>query len=547
MSDGLTLRGGWVVDGTGGPRRRADVAIRGGVITFVGPHAPSDGGRVLDVDGLVVAPGFIDMHAHSDLAVLRDPQHRAKSLQGVTTEVCGQDGLSYVPASAATQELMVTQLAGWNGVPSEPLGLRTVGDYLDRVDRGAAVNVAYLVPQGTVRAEVMGMEDRVPTEDERARMEALVAEGMRDGAVGLSTGLTYVPGMFAGDDELESLIRVVARMGGYHCTHHRNYGATALEAYGAAIRLAQRSGAPLHLAHCHLNFPPNRGRAPELLALIDAATAAGQDVTLDSYPYTAGATYLHALLPSWVQRGGIDATLTRLSDDGIRAQVIDELDHTGSDGHHGMPVDWSTIVVTSVGAPALREACGRSIDALAVAAGRRAADHYLDLLAADRFRSGCRVEVGDEQNVRAIMRHRAHTVGTDGILIGDAPHPRGFGSFPRILGRYVRELGVLGLEDAIAHMTGRPARRLGLSDRGRIEPGACADVVVLDPRTVGSLADERDPRRSPDGIVHVLVNGVPTVLDAVRTEWTPGRSIRGPAYHSAKDPSSWNHNGGRQR
>jgi N-acyl-D-amino-acid deacylase len=546
------LRGGWVVDGTGAPRRRADVVVRGGRIDAVlapgssarAPDVP--GARTIDVDGLVVAPGFIDMHAHSDLAVLFDREHLAKTLQGVTTEVCGQDGLSYVPASAATSARMTELLVGWNGAPPQELGLASVGDYLDRLDAGAPVNVAYLVPHGTIRYEVLGDEQREASPRELEAMLALVTAGMQDGAFGVSTGLTYVPGMYASDEELVAVAALAGRLGGYHCTHHRNYGARAVEGYREAIGLARIAGAPLHLAHCHLNFPHNRGRAHELLAEIDAALAEGLDITLDTYPYLDGATYLHALLPSWVQGGGVPAVLARLADPAARERVIHELEVVGSDGHHGVPIAWDTIVVAGVGDPALAARCGRTIAELAREGSRRPGDVYLDLLVADRLRSSCRVAVGDEENVRAIMRHRVHTVGTDGILVGDAPHPRGWGSFPRILGHYVRELGLLTLEDAVAHMTGRAAARLGLDDRGVVAAGRAADLVVLDPDTVGSAASYEDPRRGPDGIVHVFVNGERTVTDGRRTDLVPGRSLRGPAHHSAKDPSSWNHSGGRQ-
>ena len=524
----LVLRGGTVIDGTGGPRRVADVVIGTGRVRALLPPGAPTAGREVDVAGLAVAPGFIDLHAHSDLAVLQDPQHLAKTLQGVTLEVCGQDGLSYAPASARTSERMVEQLAGWNGLPARVPRWRRVADYLEEVDRGAAVNVAYLVPQGTVRFEVLGDDDRSPTDAELRRMCELVEHGLQDGAVGLSTGLTYAPGMYAGDVELLALCRTVRRYGGFHGTHHRNYGRHVIAAYADALDLARRAGIALHLAHCHVNFPENRGRAGEVLAMVDRAISAGRDVTLDSYPYLAGATYLHALLPSWAQIGGVQGVSRRLSDPEQRRRIVQALEVDGSDGHHGMRVDWDTIVLAGVGEPRLESWTGRSIAVLASERGLRPVDLYLDLVVQDQLRSSCRVEVGDEAHVREILQHPAHTVGSDGILVGGRPHPRGWGTFPRVLGRYVRALGLLGLEDAVSHMTGRAARRLGLTDRGWVAEGAWADLVVFDPATIDARATYEAPRLPPVGIHHVLVNGRFTVEDGERTDALPGRAVRRP-------------------
>ncbi len=351
----MILRGGTIVDGTGSARYQGDVGIRDGRI--VAAHDAA--GPVLDVSGLAVAPGFIDMHSHSDLAVLADPAHEAKTQQGVTLEVLGQDGLSYAPVTDATLDPLRVQLAGWNG---DPAGLdwswRSIGEYLDRIDAGSPVNAAYLVPHGTVRLAVLGADNRPPTDDELATMCALVDVGMRDGAVGMSAGLTYTPGMYADDAELVALNRVVAAAGGYYCPHHRNYGARVVEAYGECVAIAEEAGVALHLAHCHVNFPQNRGRAGEVLELLEKS---GHDITLDSYPYPASATYLHAPLPSWAHEGGPAATLERLRDPDQRVRILHEIEVVGADGHHGVPMDWATIVVTGVQDPALEPFVGLSI------------------------------------------------------------------------------------------------------------------------------------------------------------------------------------------
>ncbi|WP_067973660.1 N-acyl-D-amino-acid deacylase family protein [Nocardiopsis trehalosi] len=527
MAD-VVLTGGRVVDGTGAPARTADVVVADGRITEVAPpgRAAATGERV-DVTGLAVAPGFIDMHAHSDLAVLADPEHLAKTLQGVTLEVLGQDGLSYAPVTDATLPQLRRQLAGWNGTPGIDHDWRTVGGYLDRIDAGAAVNAAYLVPHGTVRMAVMGGDERPAGPAELDAMRAAVAQGMAEGAVGLSAGLTYTPGMYAGDDEIVELLAPVRAAGGYYCPHHRNYGVRLMESYRACLDIARRAGTPLHLAHCHVNFPMNRGRAPEVLAMIDAAVRDdGLDVSLDTYPYLAAATYLGALLPSRAQAGGTAATLERLRDPAERAAILHEVEVTGSDGNQGVPVDWSVVVITGVGDPALDWAVGASVRDLADRTGRAPGDVFADLLVDDAMATGCLLHVGDEDNVRTIMRHPAHTGGSDGILAGARPHPRGWGTFARYLGTYVRELGVLGLEECVAHLTSGPARRLGLTDRGVIRPGAAADITVFDPATVAAGATYDEPRRPPEGIPHVLVNGRFTVRDGRRTDALPGRSVR---------------------
>ncbi|GLU47324.1 N-acyl-D-amino-acid deacylase family protein [Nocardiopsis ansamitocini] len=523
----LVLAGGVLVDGTGAPRRRADVAIAQGRITAVTEPGDRDApGRRIDVSGLVVAPGFIDMHAHSDLAVLADPAHEAKVAQGVTTEVLGQDGLGYAPVTDATMPAVREQIAGWNGTPDLDYAWRSVADYLDLVDAGAPVNVAYLVPQGNIRMAVVGTEDRPATHEELDRMRALVARGMADGAFGLSAGLTYTPGMYADDDEIVALLEPVRAAAGYYCPHHRNYGSRVVESYQECLDVARRAGVALHLAHCHVNFPLNAGRAPEVLAAVDAALASGTDVSLDSYPYLASATYLGSLLPSRAHAGGVAASVERLRDPAERALLLHEVEVVGSDGNHGVPVDWSSIVITGVRSDALAWAVGHSVAHLAARSGRRPGELFADLLVEDEMGTGCLLKVGNEENVRTIMRHSAHTGGSDGILVGAKPHPRGWGTFPRYLGHYVRELGVLGLEECVAHLTSRPARRLGLADRGTVRPGAAADVVVFDPDTVAATATYDAPTRTPVGIPHVLVNGEFTVADGVRSERLPGRSLR---------------------
>jgi N-acyl-D-amino-acid deacylase len=528
MSDELLLRGGLVVDGSGREPVTGDVLVRDDRIAAVGERIEAPGARVIDAGGLAVAPGFIDMHAHSDLAVLADGAHLAKVTQGVTTEVVGQDGLSYAPVTDETMATVREQIAGWNGIPDEvDFAWRSVAEYLAEIDRhGSATNVAYLLPQGTIRMNVVGTGDRRASPAEIAEMRAQVDRGMREGAFGLSSGLTYVPGIFADTDELVALAEVVARHGGFYAPHQRSYGAGALAAYAEMVDVAERSGCALHLTHATMNFPENRGRAGELLALIDRALDAGVDVTLDSYPYLPGSTTLSALLPSRAAVGGPERTLARLRDAGERAWIAHEVEVVGSDGCHGVPVDWDTIEIAGVRDPALGDRVGRTVARIAVDERRPPVEVFFDLLIADRLGTSILQHVGDEQNVREIMQHRRHTGGSDGILVGAKPHPRASGTFPRYLGRYVRDEGVLSLAEMIVHLAARPAARLGLSDRGRIAEGFVADVVVFDPATVADRATPDEPRLTAAGIPWVLVGGTPVIEDGERTAARPGRALR---------------------
>ncbi|WP_441246309.1 N-acyl-D-amino-acid deacylase family protein [Kitasatospora sp. McL0602] len=521
----LLIRGAWVVDGTGAERRRADLAVTDGVIT---PNEGADAARVIDADGLVLAPGFIDMHAHSDLAVLTEPAHHARTSQGITCEVLGQDGLSYAPVDDRTLPLLRRQLTGWNGDPDGfDWSWRTVGQYLDRLDAaGLAVNACYLVPHGTLRALVVGWEDRPATPAELARMCELLAQGLREGAIGLSAGLTYTPGMYADSAELTALCRVLAAHGAYHCPHTRSYGAGALDAYAEVIDLARRTGCALHLTHATMNFGVNEGRAGEFLELVDQALYDGVDLTLDSYPYLPGSTTLAALLPSWSTAGGPAATLDRLRDPAARELIRAAVEETGSDGCHGVVTDWATIQLSGVHRPGLADQVGCTVAELAARQGVSGTTAFLDLLLADELRTTILQHVGHEQNVRAIMRHPAHTVGSDGLLTGARPHPRAWGTFPRYLSHYSREEGVLTLEETIARMTGRPARRLGLRGRGLIRPGHAADLVLLDPLTVRDTATFDDPRRPAEGIPYVFVGGTAVIDDSRPTGALPGRTLR---------------------
>ncbi|WP_433724763.1 N-acyl-D-amino-acid deacylase family protein [Nocardia sp. CA-129566] len=528
MTD-LVFRDIDVIDGTGAPRFRADVAIdRGRITTIAEPGTITAAARFIDAaPGAVLAPGFIDMHAHSDLHLLTDPGHFPKISQGVTTEVIGQDGLSYAPIDDTALSVLRRQIAGWNGNPTElDFSWRTVAEYLDRLDQGITPNAAYLVPQGTLRLLVVGSEQRPASPDEIRRMRELLAQGLGEGAVGMSSGLTYTPGMYADTAELAALCEVVAEYGGFYAPHTRSYGKGALQAYAEMIGLARSTECALHLTHATMNFGVNRGRAPEFLALIDAARDEGCDITLDTYPYLPGSTTLSALLPSWAMSGGPDAALARIDDPATRARIALDVNVNGSDGCHGVTVEWETIQISGVADPELGECVGRTVAQIAADRDRAPVEVFFELLRRDQLATTIVQHVGHEENVRAIMVHPGHMGGSDALLVGDRPHPRAWGTFPRYLGHYVRELGVLGLEDCVHHLTGRPAERLRLSDRGHVFTGYAADLVLFDPSTITDTATFDKPEQQARGIEHVLVNGEFAIENGAPTGTLAGRALR---------------------
>jgi N-acyl-D-amino-acid deacylase len=525
----LLITGGRVIDGAGNPWQWADVAVQDDRIAAVGPLSGAAARQTLAADGRFVCPGFIDFHTHSDLQPLAHPLQECKIRQGVTTEVVGHDGLGLAPVTAETIGPLRTQLVGWNGAPPEvDWNWGTITEYLDRFDGHVAVNVAMLVPHATVRLAVMGMDNRAPTPGELRAMRGLVDQGMREGAVGLSAGLTYAPGMFAADDELVALCQVLRPFHGFYCPHHRNYGMHAMQGYADSIEIGRRAGVPVHLTHAHFGFPVNRGRAGELLAMFDAARRDGVDVTLDTYPYLAGATYLHALLPAWVHDGGPDAILRRLQDPATRARLQHELEVEGSDGFHNVPLGWEMIQLGGIFGGHDPWAIGLRLDAAAAKAGQSPFGYFCDLLVRTRLGVSILAFIGNEENVQAILQHPAHVVGSDGILVGDLPHPRGWGTHVRFLAHYVRDMGLLTWEEGVRHMTSAPAQRLGFLDRGLLKPGGLADLVVFDPATLSDTATYEQPRSFPLGVSHVAVNGKLVIEGGQPTGATPGRALRSP-------------------
>jgi N-acyl-D-amino-acid deacylase len=516
----LVLAGGQVVDGSGNPWVRADVGIRGDRIAAVGALGRAEAGRRLDVRDRVVAPGFIDTHVHGDLALLADPLHEPAIRQGVTTYVLGQDGVAMAPASPATLAHMRRYTAGFSGLHDGPERWSTMAEYLACFERRAALNVVCLVPNGNVRMEVLGLDPRRPTPDELARMRRIVRQAMEEGAVGLSSGLDYVPSRYAETEELVELCRELAETGGVYVTHMRGY---APDVVGAAIdevyRIGREAGVPVHISHLN-------SRAALVVPRLDAGRAEGLDVTFDLYCYLAGSTILAMVaLPPWVQEGGSERTLERLRDPAVRARLREAV--AGPRG----PIE--TVRLSYVEAPAYRAYEGLTLrEAARHATGGEApgflTEFLCDLLVASGLAVGCVVahQGRDEADVQALMRHPAMMAGSDGIFTGSRPHPRGAGCFARYLGHYVREAGTWTLEEAVRRLSSHAAQRFGLRDRGLIRPGMAADVVVLDAARIADRASYEDGRRLAVGVEHVLVNGEPVLLHGERTPARPGRPLR---------------------
>ncbi|HWE40115.1 MAG TPA: D-aminoacylase [Isosphaeraceae bacterium] len=514
----LLIHGGWVIDGTGGPPFRADVGLIDTMIGAVGRLEGVEAPRVLDATGLYVAPGFIDAHVHGDAMLLADPVHLPALRQGVTTYILGQDGSSFAPASPATLEYMRRYTAGFNGNP-DGVGYdwNSIDEYLRRFDRNVAINVAYLIPNGNVRMEVKGLDPGPASADELAAMRRLVREGMEAGAVGLSSGLDYIPSRFADATELAALCEEVAAQDGIYVTHMRGYGAMAPVGMAEVVETARRSGVAAHVSHYN-------GAADLLIPLVDSARALGVDLTFDTYPYLAGSTILGMVaLPPWVQEGGIDATVARLRDPAIRARLNTEWFSKPT------PYALDQITLAMVADPSRRWAEGWKLTEAAEKEGRSPGDFVCEVLADSGmavgivgFRPGERTD----DDVRAILRHPSHMAGSDGIYCGGFPHPRGWGAFARYLGRHTRELGDYDWASAVTHLASHAARRFRLADRGLVRPGFAADLALFDPATVADRSTYAAGRTLAEGVRHVFVNGTLALLDGEPTGATPGRALR---------------------
>jgi N-acyl-D-amino-acid deacylase len=515
----LLFRGARIVDGSGSPWYRGDVAVVGDRVAAIGKLHEAEARRVVDCGDRVVAPGFFDLHVHSDLQLLAEPRHEPKIFQGVTTDLLGQDGLSYAPISRAKLPLLRKFLGGLNGDPDIEWDWSSVAEFLAKFDRRVSPNVAFLIPLCAVRCEVMGFEARAATAVELDRMRGLVEEGMQDGAVGLSTGLTYPINAWTSTNELVELCKVVARHGGIYVTHMRyTLGDGLHEPIEEAIEIGEQSGAPVHISH----FKSARGGvrdAPGALGLIDAARERGLDVTVDAYQYNAGSSMLQAALPMWFHEGGPDAVLERCAGraerDKLRAHFA------------AQPYGWQDEILASVGTERNRWMEGRVMSELIAESGRDEADFVCDLLIEEELKVSQRHWDGQtDEDISPVLQHPAMMLGSDGLHLGTKVHRRTYGTFARVLGRYVRELGALRLEEAVRKMTSAPAARIGQHERGLLRPGMLADVVVFDPDTVAERATWEEPRQLAAGFSQVAVNGELVLADGEHTGATPGRALK---------------------
>jgi N-acyl-D-amino-acid deacylase len=523
----LLITGGTIVDGTGAPGRPGSVVVDGDRLRLLtsGDELPAHARDTVDAGGKVVAPGFIDLHSHGGLQILAEPRHEPKVRQGVTSEIVGVDGNGFAPfASRAELEAFVELDSGLDGRPAIDYDWLSVADYLRRLDGTVSVNVGTLVGNSQLRIGAMGWDDAPAGARALDRMAGLLREAMGDGAVGLSSGLDYPPGSYASTDELVALTRVAGEHGGIYHSHVRYpLGDRFLDPFREAIEIGRRAGAPSHITHFyHRRTYP--GGPEQLLALVDDARATGLDVTFDSYPSEWASTRLLIQLPTWIQAGGVAPLKQRLADSAARHRIRTELATRGA--AYASTEGWADVRLGGFRRPDLLRWEARTVADVMRETGQDAVDVICDLLLAEDL-GVSQVTTGPWlPTMRPFIAHPVGLVGTDATFVGDKPAPRTYGSFPRILGQFVRDERLLSLEEAVRKMTGGAAARLGLRQRGILRDGAFADVVVFDPATVRSNATYDEPRRFPDGIEHVIVNGVPVISGGRHTGATPGRGIR---------------------
>jgi len=505
----LIFKNAKIIDGTGSPWYYGDIGIKNDKIKKIGKLSDKLSERVIDVERKVISPGFIDMHTHSDLMILDDPLIEAKVRQGITTDLLGQDGVAAAPLHEDYISPWKKNIAGLNGTPPIEWDWRTTEDYLNKIaENNPSYNLATLAPHGNIRMEVIGLDDRLATDDELEEMKKVLRQSLDEGAVGLSTGLIYPPCSFADMRELEALCTVIAEYGAPLVIHQRSEGDEILESMDELIDMMKRCGAHLHFSHLKNCGKDNWHKTPKVLEKIDQARADGLEVTFDQYPYTAGSTMLSAILPPWAHAGGSEKMLDRLEDKSLRERIINEM-ATALPGWDSMSkwAGWNGIQITSVVTEKNKKYVGKTIEEISeLSNGKDCAEIALDLILEEKNDVGMIDYVIDEESIRKIIAHPAGTIGSDGLLGGE-PHPRAYGSYPRILRKYVREEQVTSLEEMIRRMTSQPARIIGMNDRGVIREGLKADLVVFDPKEISDNATFDKPRQYNDGIDFVVVNG----------------------------------------
>ena len=532
----LIIMNGRIVDGTGNPWFYGDVAIRGDRIIKVGRVGPARAVRRIDANGMIVAPGFIDMLGQSELNLLIDPRAESKVFQGITTEVTGEGG-----SPAPLNDYILKELDPFLKHFKITADWRTLGEYFARLERShSAINLATYVGATQVRQYVLHDENRPPTPVELEQMKKLVAQAMEDGAVGISTSLVYAPAFYAKTEELIELAKVASRYGGVYASHMRNESNSIMSALDEAIRIGTEANIPVEIFHLKMAGKPNWGKMRDVIAKIEGARFAGLDLTADQYPYVAGGTSLGAAVPPWSHEGGTAKFVERLKDPSTREKLKQEMRapsnnwenfYLGAGGGEG-------ILVSSVLNRDLAKFEGKRINEVAKMMGKQdEIDALFDLLIADNAQTGMIVFLMSEDDVKLALRQPWVSVGVDhgavalnGPLAEGKAHPRGYGSFPRILRRYVWDEHVITLENAIRKMTSLAANRVHLADRGLLKPGFFADVVVFNQQELRDVATFEDPNKLSIGMKYVLVNGVPVIFNGQQTNALPGRPLRGPGY-----------------
>ncbi len=500
----LIIRNARVLDGAGNPSMRADVAVSGGKIAFIGRLDQATASVSVDAAGLTLTPGFIDIHSHGRGGIFSVPSAQNYIRQGVTTILEGPDGSSPIPLKPFLDKLAATEFA---------------------------VNIGFLAGHGSIRGQVMRSENRHATPAEIDRMKTLLRQAMLDGAFGLSTGLFYVPGNYAATAEVVELGRVAGALGGIHISHMRDEAAGVLDSVRETIRIGEQGGLPTQLTHHKIIGKANWGLSRETIRLVEEARARGVDATIDQYPYTASSTGTGALFPQWAMAGGAKALAERLASPATRAkiksEVINRILHERGAG------DPKNVVLASCGFD--KSLAGKSLADLAVARNQPPTpENAAEIAIGIQLKGGCSAifHAINEEDIERIMRYPNTMIASDGgipVFGIDVPHPRNYGAFARVLGLYVRERGVLTLEDAVRKMTSLPANRMGLRDRGLIREGMTADLVLFDPATVADKATFLDPHQYAVGVTHVWVNGIPVLADGKMTGKLPGRVLYGPA------------------
>lgn len=507
----LLIKNGRIVDGTGSPWYKGDIGITAGRIEVISrTPLPGEAKQIIDAKQKVVAPGFIDIHSHADLAVLREPECLGRLRQGVTTQVIGNCGLSVTPASPMAEALLkipyestLGSYTAWNWTG--------VKEYCAQVENGPlGTNLAVLLGHATLRTVAMnGVLDRPPTPEELKKMQTLIAMGLEEGAFGITTGLIYPPSCYADTAELIAVARTAAEHGGFYASHIRSEGRNLIPSIIEVLTIAEQTGVPCHISHLKSNNPKYWGKVNEALDLIADARRRGLDISCDQYPYVAGSGSLSTIIPQWAQAGGVNAMVERLRQPAVRQRIRNEFELEDVPGwdNYVKATGWDQIIITWVKSNCNKDLEGLSVHDIAERQRKDPWDVVADLLVEENGVVQMIAFIMDEADVQTVLAYPGTMVGTDGIEGIGKPHPRLFGTFPRILEKYVRELSVLTLEEAIRKMTALPAARLGLNDRGVIKKGMGADLVIFAPEEIEERATYADPYRQPAGIEYVIVNG----------------------------------------